>query len=143
VRLNDTETGWLTVTWTVADDGVRLPLDPATVSIADPGATHEIFNVALPDAPVTLDIDNVPVATLGIDDCTARFTVPVNPPVPVTVIIDDFEVSPTLQVTLVGAADRVKPCDPVPEIVNGIVTECVRYGAVPVTKILNVPAVEQ
>lgn len=142
MRLNDPELAWLTVTWTAADDGVKLPLDPVTVRVADPAETHVMFNVALPDPPVILDIDSVPVATPGIDDCTARLTVPVNPPVPVTVIIDDFVVSPTLHVTLVGAADRVKACDPVPEIVNGIVTECVRYVAVPVTEIVNEPAVE-
>lgn len=100
---------------------VRLPLVPVTVNIALPGATQSMCKVTLPAPPVTIEGDNVPVATPAALDWTLRATVPVNPFCAVTVIVDVFEVSPTLHVKVTGCAETMKPGAAV--TVNGISTE--------------------
>jgi hypothetical protein len=65
-----------------------------------------------------------------------RLTVPVNPPDPVTVIVD-VPAAPALIVTVVGLADRVKLAGGL--TLNVTVTEWERIPLVPVTITANVP----
>src|SRR5437660_9697826 len=97
----------------------------------------EVAEVTVEDS-ATLVGDSVQVRPVEGDTVSVRLTVPVNPPEPVTVMVE-VPVAPARIVTVVGLADKVKAAGGL--TLNVTVTECEREPLVPVTDTCFAPVV--
>jgi hypothetical protein len=103
---------------------------------ADPAQDSVDVPLVVVALRVTLVGDSVQVRPVDGETDDVRLTVPVNPPCPVTVIVE-VAAAPALTVSEVGLADKVKLAGGL--TLNVTVTEWVSVPLVPVTDTMNVP----